>query len=103
MVAYLGRKRITPEERSHLAAVKALPCCICPDGMQMTPTECHHLLDGGKRIGHFWVIPLCRLHHAQIHRFRAFVVALWEATNKKLGIEREWVTSKVVPRRVCQL
>lgn len=28
-----------------------------------TPAEVHHLLSGGRRIGHLSTIPLCVLHH----------------------------------------
>lgn len=50
------------EEREHLARVKALPCWIrnheCGGEIQA-----HHLTDGGRRLGHYYTIPLCHYHH----------------------------------------
>jgi len=28
-----------------------------------TPAEVHHMLSGGRRMGHLFTIPLCYLHH----------------------------------------
>lgn len=43
--------------------VSQLPCLACyKDGMY-SPAEIHHVLDGGRRRGHKYVIPLCFPHH----------------------------------------
>lgn len=32
-------------------------------GWPETPYDVHHQLEGGKRMGHFWTVPLCPAHH----------------------------------------
>lgn len=40
-------------------AIAQLPCVVCSS----RPVEIHHLLRGGRRIGHLSSIPLCAPHH----------------------------------------
>lgn len=83
--------------------------------------ECHHILDGGRRMGDWWTLPLCRGHHQgdwtreqrQVIGPRCLVAIsdgskawgsvyptqkeLWELVQERLGLM--WpVSSKVVPR-----
>ncbi len=102
MVSYRGRPKCTPEEREHLGRVKQLPCSACQAGEQRSQTKVHHLVYFGKRIGHFFVLPLCQKHHEQVHlmseRVRRF---LWGRVNETLGVQREWPVSKILPRRTA--
>src|SRR6266849_5797626 len=101
MVVYKGMPRATAPERAHMARVKALPCCICVDD-QRSPTEVHHLVSGNKRMGHFFVIPLCGECHRQIHQISLRCQQLWWIeSNEQLGITRDWPASKIVPRSVA--
>jgi len=99
MVAYAGMKRATADELAHLAAVKQLPCCLCLTGMQRTRTEVHHLIRGNKRLGHFYVLPYCRAHHATAQYHKQHEKALWQKLNDQLGIVRAWPVSKILSRR----
>ena len=55
---------MTKAEQSWLDAICRLGCCVCiRTGRGETPAEPHHLLDGGRRLGHMWSIPLCPIHH----------------------------------------
>lgn len=58
------------KDRAWLAYVRQLPCLCC-----QAPAEPHHLLrvpDGergaGQKNGDRWAVPLCRLHHEELHR-----------------------------------
>jgi hypothetical protein len=59
------KRKATKAELAHLAAVKRLPCLACRKQWRAQPsiTEGHHVLSGGKRRGHMYVVPLCRWHH----------------------------------------
>lgn len=47
-------------------AIAQLGCIVCRlAGHPNTPAVVHHLLRGGRRIGHLATIPLCPDHHQQ--------------------------------------
>jgi hypothetical protein len=103
MVAYHNMPRCTLEEKLWLSLIKLRPCCVCaypPVCQQTSPTQVHHLLIGGRRIGHFWVLPICADHHAIIWCYRHLEQRLWEKQNQEMGISREWPASKIVPRPI---
>jgi len=55
---------MTAAEREWLDAICRLGCCVCiRTGRGASPAEPHHLLSGGRRIGHRSSIPLCAIHH----------------------------------------
>src|SRR5205814_3534556 len=58
-------KPVTPAEREHLERVRSLGCCACEKFgvVWLTPIHVHHILAGHKRMGHAWVLPLCKPHH----------------------------------------
>ena len=47
----------------HMQQVQALGCIVCRHNGMETPAEVHHLTEGGRRLGHMHVIPLCPAHH----------------------------------------
>ncbi|MGP1667686.1 MAG: Ref family recombination enhancement nuclease, partial [Rhodanobacter sp.] len=57
----------TNAEQSWMDAISRLGCVVCHiQGYPNTPAEIHHMLSGGRRIGHLWTIPLCAPGH---HRY----------------------------------
>lgn len=100
MVTYRGMPKASKEELAHLERVRALPCCMCLPGEQNSITEAHHILSGGRRLGHFFVIPLCKgKHHENVHLLRGEATQqLWRQVNATLGITRDWPASKIIPR-----
>lgn len=59
-----------------MALVKAMPCVICKElwydkaiadgaviGAVWGNSDFDHLVDGNKRLGHMFGIPLCKIHH----------------------------------------
>lgn len=68
-----GRSTTTPtkEEAEWIVAVKEGPCvaCLIVTGKQFSGCDAHHLLSGGRRIGHLATIGLCQWHHRGIAEF----------------------------------
>jgi len=58
-------KPATKAEKAHMARVAAFYCCVCKwfMGGIRSEAQVHHMLRGGKRIGHFFTLPLCPTHH----------------------------------------
>lgn len=62
-------KPATKAEKAHFEAIKSIGCLACLQlslPMQCGPTEAHHLLSGGKRRGHAFVVPLGAWHHRAV-------------------------------------
>ena len=85
-------------DREHLGRVAQEPCLVC--GRQ--PAEAHHLRfmqprAMGKKVGDQFTVPLCRLHHQELHH-RGDEEAWWRA--RKLDptseAERHWALSRPV-------
>lgn len=58
----------TAEEQRRIHAMMALGCvaCACLGVPNLQFTECHHICEGNKRLGHLYTIPLCTGHHRGI-------------------------------------
>ncbi len=55
---------MTKDEKLHLDRVQQLGCIVCRlEYKWYSPAEIHHIIDGNKRKGHFYVLPLCPSHH----------------------------------------
>ena len=69
-------KTLRLRDREHLKFVGTQPCLACG----RTPSDAHHLKFAqaralGRKVSDEFVVPLCRLHHRELHR---------------LGDERKW-------------
>lgn len=52
------------EHRRFDIITREIGCIVCKlQGKPYTPAEVHHLVSGGKRMGHSYTIPLCPYHH----------------------------------------
>jgi hypothetical protein len=51
------------KEKQHILKVKNMPCGVCGEG---TVSDAHHILDCGRRISHYMVIPLCKECHRTV-------------------------------------
>lgn len=59
-----GGKSMTKPERDRITAIKEGECLACAQrGHEIAGVEAHHLLSGGRRIGHHATIGLCPWHH----------------------------------------
>lgn len=66
--AKMKPKKIPPtaEESRWMDAVAALGCIVCLKHHQaQTPAAVHHIVEGSRRLGHFYTIPLCDPGHHQ--------------------------------------
>lgn len=60
----MRKKAPTKEEKEWMASIVRLGCVVCRlRGLGESPADCHHLLSGGRRMGHLFTIPLCAIHH----------------------------------------
>jgi hypothetical protein len=116
----------TSEESKRIERILALGCICCVDAgykRHGERLEVHHLLNGNKRIGHWYTIVLCVGHHQG--RFserqkrlieprklvsiskgsKLFLAAfdsdrnLWVITQEVLELPAEFPQSKILPRR----
>lgn len=56
----------TKAEMEWMSAITRLGCIVCRlVNFAFSPACPHHMLSGGKRIGHLWTIPLCDPGHHQ--------------------------------------
>jgi len=95
-------KQATKKEKEHMAAVKTLPCVICGT----YGVDCHHICDTGRRLGHFYTLPLCKKCHTGRDGFSGLNRGAWDKslrhqidlckeTHRKLGTEMPPLTLKV--------
>lgn len=59
-----GKVAASATEAAWMAQVAAYGCIVCRQqhGIQV-PAEVHHILSGGRRMGHLFSIGLCPAHH----------------------------------------
>lgn len=63
------QKPVRERDRHHLRFVAAQPCLVCA----RTPTDAHHLKFAelralGRKVSDRFTVPVCRLHHRELHR-----------------------------------
>ncbi|MCR4299886.1 MAG: Ref family protein [Gallionella sp.] len=55
---------MTKAEHDLQSAMRELGCIVCRLDLGLhSPASIHHILRGGRKIGEYDVLPLCRLHH----------------------------------------
>jgi hypothetical protein len=62
-------KPVRERDRDHLRFVAAQPCLVCG----RTPSDAHHLKFAeqramGRKVSDRFAVPICRLHHRELHR-----------------------------------
>lgn len=119
--------RATDEERRRIQEMLKLGCIACahlkiPNGCF---TQCHHIVEGNKRLGHLYTIPLCIGHHQGIWTWdllevipedkrvaisdgrKAFTKVyptereMWTRVQRRMDLPVVWPNSKVLPRLVA--
>ena len=66
----VAAKTIRLRDREHCKFVATLPCVVCG----RTPSEAHHIRFAqpralGRKVSDEFTIPVCRLHHRELHRY----------------------------------
>ena len=113
----------TKAEAERIEKMMTFGCVACAYIQLWCPAdECHHILQGNKRLGHWYTIPLCRGHHRGDwrweqqdampanelvaisdgrKRFNAVYPTereLWNLIQIRLKLPKDWPESKVLPR-----
>jgi ERF superfamily len=63
------RKPVCERDREHLTFVASQPCLLCG----RTPSDAHHIKFAeqramGRKVSDRFTVPICRLHHRELHR-----------------------------------
>lgn len=55
----------TQEEQRRIKLIMGMSCAVCAlhGDVSKRALECHHIVRGGKRLGHWWTLQLCKGHH----------------------------------------
>jgi len=53
----------TKAEREWMARIADLGCVACRKDGESTPASVHHIVQGNRRLGHLFTLPLCQPHH----------------------------------------
>lgn len=127
MIAHKNSKPPTKAEQERIEQMMTFMCPFCEIAgyAYREHNECHHMLSGNKRMGHWYSIPVCAGHHRGEWTVRQrslmdpqYLVSIsdgrkmftrvfpterqvWELVQRKLGLPAEWPVSKVLPRRVA--
>jgi hypothetical protein len=120
-------QKATKAEKTRMDVIAQMycPCCVSV-GLHFTripPSEVHHLLQGNKRMGHWFTIPCCSGHHRgawtpqqkqTMHPEELVSIAdgrkafenvygtersIWRKIQLDHGWDTEWSSSKILPRR----
>ena len=68
-------KPVRDRDRAHLKYVLGQPCLVCADTVRRSPCQvCRKL---GRKVSDRFTVPLCRLHHRELHR-RGSERAWWQ-------------------------
>ena len=70
----MPKKPATKKEKEWMAKVAELPCCICGD----FPVEVHHITQCGRRLGHYFTLPLCTEDHRGARGFSGMKRDAWD-------------------------
>jgi hypothetical protein len=98
----------TKAEVERIEAMMVLGCVHCAWWDEPVPAEeCHHILRGNKRLGHWYTLPLCKTCHASINQLTNPLYsdvseqALWERVQNRLHLPTDWPESKILPRKTA--
>ena len=56
-------KSPTKPEAAWMARIAELGCIACRKDGISSPASVHHIVQGNRRLGHLFTLPLCHLHH----------------------------------------
>lgn len=127
MILHRKYVRATAQEKARIDRMMKLGCSACAviGVPNLVATECHHIVVGNKRLGHWYTIPLCSGHHrgqwsqhewiqpheraSVTYEKRAFVLiygterSQWEKVQLVMHLDNAWPDSKILPRPVLRL
>lgn len=65
MIMHKNMVRATKVEQTRITLIMSMSCIVCAlhGDFQSRRLECHHIVRGGKRLGHWYTLQLCVGHH----------------------------------------
>jgi hypothetical protein len=98
-------KPVRKRDKPHRDFVRSQPCVVCG----RRPSDAHHVQFGqpralGRKVSDEFTVPLCRVHHRDLHR-GSDEKKWWEAAKiEPMEIARRlWRETRAVPRCACRL
>ncbi len=117
----------TRYEAERIAAILRLGCVACAQlGLPNVASDVHHIVEGNRRLGHWYTLPLCPGHHRKVWTLEQMEVIpvdirvsiadgtkafeaiygtereMWSKVQHRLKLPTVWPSSKIVPRSVRQ-
>ncbi|WP_324398846.1 ERF family protein [Bradyrhizobium sp.] len=109
------RKPIRERDRHHLRFVASQPCLVCG----RVPTDAHHIKFAelqaiGRKVSDKFTVPICRMHHRELHRHGnertwwqnqgidplPIAASLWARTHEVVSVAAEMIGDIDVPTNV---
>ena len=106
------KKPVRERDRDHLRFVATQPCLVCG----RTPSDAHHVKFAearamGRKVSDKFTVPICRLHHRELHRRGnerawwvkqgidplAIAASLWERTHAVAPLETDTASNLEKP------
>lgn len=53
----------TKPGREWMARIADMGCIACKQDGHQSPASVHHIVQGNRRLGHLFTLPLCEMHH----------------------------------------
>jgi hypothetical protein len=99
-------KTIRLRDKEHCKFVTTQPCLVCG----RTPTEAHHIRFAqpralGRKVSDEYTVPICRLHHRELHRY-GDETSWWAAVNVDplpIALELWQISRPGSAERDCQI
>jgi hypothetical protein len=120
LILHKNSKPATKVEKARIERMMALGCICCYQFGGWIYPECHHIVSGNRRMGHWYTLPICSGHHrgawtgleygpriALSDGGKLFVATfgsereLWKKVQDRLALPYLWPVSKILPRRVA--
>lgn len=117
---------MTKHELERLDAMRRLGCVFCAVlGIANTATDVHHIVEGNRRLGHWYTLCICPGHHRgawtpeqkqiltpdrligiysgskEFEPIYGTEREMWTKVQRRLRLPDVWVPSKVMPRIVA--
>lgn len=113
----------TKYEAERIDAMLRLGCCCCAQLALWNVAECQHIVEGNRRLGHWYTLPICPGHHRGVwtsdqvevipplalvaisdgsKRFTKIYGTqrdLWMKVQQRLRLPAIWPLTKILPRR----
>lgn len=104
MIMHANAKPWTKAERARADRMaEEIGCVFCRLGGSIGPCHHrHHVKRGNKRMGHWYTLPLCEMHHTACHNGtikNAEQLHAWIKVQHMLNMSDELPPTKIVPRR----